>query len=157
MKKWLSFLALAILPFATAQANTLPNVLAGLDNASNLEVMNDQQLSEVRGTGNLPNDFALRDYYYNYNNYGATGDFRSYIYDGGSTYSGGIDLGSGGIVGERWYVNIYGSQQLAEARTLYVQQESTGYVPYLYQSDSGWNRVWDGYYHYHQNYNYVIN
>jgi hypothetical protein len=164
MKKWLSFLTLAILPFANAQASALPNVLAGLDNASNLEVMNDQQLSEVRGTGNLPSYFAFREYYYNWNNYGSQNDFRSYIYDGGSTYYGGKDFGAttGSYTGEQWIVSINGDQRLAEQRIKYIEQIGTDEngLPVFGQmtaaSWSDWNRGWDAKFRVFSNYNDYI-
>jgi hypothetical protein len=147
MKKWLSFLTLAILPFANAQASALPNVLAGLDNASNLEVMNDQQLSEVRGTGNLPNNFAYREYYYNWNNYGSHSDYRSYIYDGGATWTGGIDHGAGAWVGEVWVVSITGQQFIAEERVKHLTPIGGGYFAETgIASNAYWNRPWDGTY-----------
>lgn len=154
LKKIFATLAIAAVPFSASQAeNAMPNVLAGLD--SSVQVMDEQQLNEVRGTGNLPSDFAFREYYYNYNNYGSTSDFRSYIYDGGSIYSGGIDDGSGAWTGEMWLVNIYGDQYVAETRALHFTPDgSGGYSITGVDSNASWtNSPWDGKYHYHQNYN----
>ena len=157
LKKLFATLAILAVPFTASQAeNSMPNVLAGLD--STVQVMNEQQLNEVRGTGNLPNEFAFREYYYNYNNYGSTGDFRSYIYDGESIYSGGIDDGSGAWTGETWLVNIYGDQYVAETRALHFTPDgSGGYDITGADSSASWtNSPWDGKYHYHQNYDIAL-
>ena len=143
LKKLFATLAILAVPFTASQAeNSMPNVLAGLD--STVQVMNEQQLNEVRGTGNLPNEFAFREYYYNYNNYGSTGDFRSYIYDGESTYYGGIDEGAGAWTGEAWLVNISGTQYLAEERSKHITLYQGTYYITGSTSTSNWNRTWDG-------------
>ena len=151
LKKLFATLAILAVPFTASQAeNSMPNVLAGL--GSTVQVMNEQQLNEVRGTGNLPNEFAFREYYYNYNNYGSTGDFRSYIYDGESTYYGGKDFGAstGSWAGEQWITNNLG---VIETRALFIEPNgSGGHSITDGVSGAGWNRTWDNKFRIFSNY-----
>jgi hypothetical protein len=147
MKKWLAFLALAILPFASAQASTLPNVLAGLDNTSNIEVMNDQQLSEVRGTGDLFAGWIYKEYHYDYLS-GSQYDFRSYYLNVSTMEYGGKDIGGGyHKVGEFWFTDTFGSTPVEE-HGYKVTPNGTGITQTLNYHDTynsnNWGRSWDG-------------
>lgn len=116
----------------------------------------------MRGTGqNLPGYFAFREHYYDYNNYGNTNDFHSYLYNSTAGESGGIDSGAGAYVGEQWILQIYGNYYQAEQRIKYLEQ--TGYdgagEPVFGGSTaaswSDWNRTFDGF-HIYQDYSIVV-
>ena len=91
LKKLFATLAIVAVPFSASQAdNAMPNVLAGLD--SSIQVMDEKQLNEVRGAGqNLPGNFAFREHFYDYNNYGSTTDYRSYFWRATAGEGGGKD------------------------------------------------------------------
>lgn len=160
LRKMTAILALVAAPFAVSQAdNTLPNVLAGLD--SSIQVMDEQQLNEVRGTGPLPGGFQYREYYLAWNNYGSQSDYRSYSQHSMSIQSGGKTEGNGARVGEAWLIsttpgayglNSNGPHTKVEEHSFRLTEVGND----LYDisnviSGSGWNRPWDGYYRIHAN------
>lgn len=129
----------------------MPNVLAGLD--SSVQVMDEKQLNEVRGTGPLPNEFAYREHYYAWNNYGSQSDYRSYSKHGEAVYTGGKNHLSGAIAGDAYYasttpgaygLNSNGPHSLVEIRAAYFENSSSGFQLTGVYSDSIWNRPWNG-------------
>ena len=149
LKKLFTTLAIAAVPFSVSQAeSTMPNVLAGLD--SSVQVMDEQQLNEVRGAGPLPNDFAYREHYYAWNNYGSQSDYRSYSKHGEAVYTGGKSYANGALAGDGYLVsttpgayglNSNGPHSLVEIRAYYFDLVNATYQTV---SQSAWNRPWNG-------------
>lgn len=154
LKKLFATLAIAAVPFTASQAdNSMPSVLAGLD--SSVQVMDEQQLNEVRGTGPLPSDFTYTEFEYVWNFYGAKSDYRSYIYKGGGTWTGGKRISSGSdiaLIGEAYLVTYDGQNaprstyQTIEEHTLYGFYDEPNNTVYYGWNENfrSWNRPWNG-------------
>lgn len=154
LKKLFATLAIVAVPFSASQAdNAMPNVLAGLD--SSVQVMDEQQLNEVRGTGPLPSDFTYTEFEYVWNFYGAKSDYRSYIYKGGGTWTGGKRISSGSdiaLIGEAYLVTYDGQNaprstyQTIEEHTLYGFYDEPNNTVYYGWNENfrSWNRPWNG-------------
>lgn len=132
MKKTLLAMALSALSLTAFAASDTPDILAALsdDSAQQIALMTDEQLIETKGSGLLPAGNNYNSYYYVWRNYGSQNDYRSYMYNFGSTEYGGraeaSSLGTGYRFGNVFYATTKGLNAPISSYT--TMEENTKYA-----------------------------